>query len=339
MELNLHDARDLVEDAIDSGTPIMLWGDTGIGKSSIIKQIARSRECGLVDFRASTRDAVDIMGVPRTSDGLTHWCPPAELPRVDKHGEKGILFIDEITNARMDVQHALYGLVLDGYVGEYTLPEGWVIVAAGNRVTDRSGAGKMSMALANRMAHVTVVPDLDTTTKHFASIGINPVMNAVLRYRPDLLHICLDPNANKNRDAIGPAFPTPRSLEEAAKFLNRPEGRRLRALTMCVGAGAAAEIEAFVRIFKEMPSLDSIIMDPTGVAVPADNRTDVRYAVSSGLAAKGDADNLQNIITYMGRVGKEFEVACLTDLHRRNPGATHCDAFVKWAVENKDVIL
>ena len=133
----------VVNKLIDQKLPVFIWGAPGIGKSSIVKQIAKQRELEFIDLRLSLLDPTDLKGIPffnsETKEGI--WAKPSFLP--SKQDSKGILFLDEINTAPPAVQASAYQLILDRKVGEYELPEGWSIVAAGNRENDRGVVYKM----------------------------------------------------------------------------------------------------------------------------------------------------------------------------------------------------
>ena len=132
--------------------PAFIWGPPGIGKSSIVRDIAEKASLPVIDLRASLLDPTDLRGIPSISNGLATWCPPAFLPRPNQ--APGLLFLDEINAAPPLVQASLYQLVLDRRIGEYELPPGWWIVAAGNRQQDRAVTFRMSSALVNRFIHL-----------------------------------------------------------------------------------------------------------------------------------------------------------------------------------------
>jgi len=130
-----------INSLVEQKVPTFLWGAPGIGKSSIVKQIAQSRGIGFIDLRLALMDPTDLKGIP-FYDKESHtalWAPPAFLP---KEGE-GILFLDELNSAAPSVQASAYQLILDRKVGEYELPDGWAIVAAGNREGDRGVTSRM----------------------------------------------------------------------------------------------------------------------------------------------------------------------------------------------------
>jgi MoxR-like ATPase len=75
------------------------------------------------------------------------------LPREDRDGPNGVLFLDELNAAPPAMSAAAYQLVLDRKLGDYELPAGWVVFAAGKRETDRGVTSTMPTPLANRFAH------------------------------------------------------------------------------------------------------------------------------------------------------------------------------------------
>jgi MoxR-like ATPase len=137
----------------------MLWGPPGVGKSQIVAKIAQQHGVDLVDIRLSQMEPTDLRGIPFRSGNKVEWSIPAMLPH-DQHSS-GILFLDEITSAPPAVSAAAYQLILDRRLGEYKMPEGWVIFAAGNRQGDRGVTYAMPAPLANRFTHYEVEVHLD----------------------------------------------------------------------------------------------------------------------------------------------------------------------------------
>ena len=131
--------------------PVFVWGPPGAGKSSIVQHVAQAERMRVIDIRAPLLDPTDLRGIPTVSDGSARWCPPSFLP---SEPEPGILFFDELNAAPAMVQASLYQLTLDRRVGEYVLPEGWRIVAAGNRAEDRAVVFRMPSTLARSPGRV-----------------------------------------------------------------------------------------------------------------------------------------------------------------------------------------
>src|SRR5262249_20893877 len=153
-------------------------------------------------------------GIPFRDGRHVVWSVPAQLPEVERHGPRGILFLDEITSAPPTVSVAAYQLILDRRLGDYRMPEGWAIIAAGNRQGDRGVTYQMPAPLANRFAHYELEPDLDDWIAWAHERGVDQRLIAFLRFRPDLL-FDFDPA----RYTV--AFPSPRSWEFANRALNK----------------------------------------------------------------------------------------------------------------------
>lgn len=332
--MHLKAAAALLNTFIDTDIPTFLWGAPGIGKSAIIGQIAAERGWKTIDFRASTRDPVALMGLPDVSGDTTAWKVPDEFPQVKRDGTEGILFLDELNAAAPSMMAAMFGLVLDRKVGDYVMPTGWRVIAAGNRQSDRAAAQRMPSALANRFAHIDVDADYsaDHTNvhiEHFSNKGVDPRLIAFLRFRPALMHVM-----PKNDER---SFPTPRSWEQAAKMIDLPSSMRMQGVSAIVGEGAAAELEGFIRTYMSLPSLDLVLANPNSAKIPEEPAA--RFAIATGLARKVDAKSFDNGMAYMQRLPREFEIMFAVDAVRRDPALSHTGAFTNWAVRNQDVTL
>ena len=88
-----------INEAISNKHSYMLWGASGIGKSQIVQQIAKSKGIGMIDMRLSTYDPTDLKGLLYFKDDKAVWLSLGELPDIMRDGEEGILFLDEINAA------------------------------------------------------------------------------------------------------------------------------------------------------------------------------------------------------------------------------------------------
>ena len=308
--------------------PVFLWGAPGVGKSQVVAQTAAELGLELTDIRAVLLDPVDLRGLPTVKDGEAHWCPPAFLPTT---GE-GVLFLDELNAAPPLVQAACYQLVLDRRVGEYVLPDGWTVVAAGNRETDRAVTHRMPSALANRFVHLDFTVDAETWLAWADRAGLAEEIRAFIRFRPNLLH-----DFDPKKDAK--AFPSPRSWEFAARILAAgPDPEVETALLKgAVGPGAAVEFAGFARMFRQLPDPDAVLDRPGDAAVPEEPAT--LYALCEALAKRAGDDTAEGIVAYASRLPSEFGVLLVRDAVRHHRGVVETPAFAHWATANSDVLL
>jgi hypothetical protein len=323
-------------------TPVMLWGPPGVGKSRIAADIAHAQGVGLIDVRLSQMEPTDLRGIPYRQEDRVVWSVPALLPDAARHGARGILFLDEITAAPPTVTAAAYQLILDRRLGEYVVPPGWALFAAGNRHGDRGVSYVMPAPLANRFTHYEIEPHLGDWVQWAHAAGIDARVIAFLRFRPDLL-FQFDPA----RSAA--AFPSPRSWEYAhralQKFAAAPE-LLPAALQACVGAAAGIELAAFLEHMDAMPDVEAIAAG-TSCEVPLG--LDLQYGVAAALVRKAQAAcaegraeaMLGNILRYARALPqRELGVMLVTDLHR-SIGQPLYDVpeFREWAQSVGDLLL
>jgi hypothetical protein len=321
-----------IECFLRARTPVFLWGPPGIGKSDVVRQVAKRAGRTVIDIRAVQFDPVDLRGIPaRDKRGYTVWSIPDLLPREDRDGPEGILFLDELTSASLSMQAACYQLVLDRKLGDYVLPDGWDIIGAGNRETDRGVTIRMPTPLANRFGHLDVATDLKDWCRWANKKGIEPEIIAFLRFRPELLH-AFDPRSGEK------AFPTPRSWEMTSRTFaaDVPLAVQMPVYAGLVGQAAAIELTGFLRIWATLPSIDGILMNPQTAPVPTESSA--LFAVTAALAKRADDANFPRVWTYAKRLPPEYTVLLMSDATRRNSALEQTKSFVEFGSEYADVL-
>jgi len=315
-----------VRTLVDARQPVFIWGGPGIGKSAVVAQLASEMKVPLRDVRALLLDPVDLRGLPFLgNDGRSKWATPDFLPQ----DGSGILFLDELNAAPAMVQASCYQLVLDRKLGDYALPEKWAIIAAGNRDSDRAVTTRMPSPLRNRFVHLEFEVDLQEWSEWAIRNAIRAEVIAFLRFRRELLSV-FDRDAN--------AFPSPRSWEFVSRILeSQPRSSVEHELFAgAVGTGAATEFSAFLRMFRELPNIDAILLNPLSEPVP--ENAAAQYAVASALARVASDLNFDRVCLYLGRMPTEFRVLCVRDASLRVPAVRHTAAYTKWAIENHHVL-
>lgn len=142
--------QELVHLTRNAGISLFIWGSHGVGKSSLVKQVAEELGIGFIDFRCAQIEAVDLRGLPdKSPHGTTQFLPPDELPREGQ----GIIFLDELNRANSEVLSAAFQLVLDRKIGKYQVPEGWSIVCAGNFNNGDYHVTELDPAFRDRFCH------------------------------------------------------------------------------------------------------------------------------------------------------------------------------------------
>ncbi len=257
-----------------AATPVMLWGAPGVGKSSVIQGVCNQEGIDFIDIRLAQRDPVDIRGLPVPKDDAVHWLLAADWPR--EPDSRGIILFDELTAADRSLQVAVYELILDRRLGSlYSLPEGWLICAAGNRDEDAAVTTGFSSALANRFLHLELEPQLTEWVRWAQARGVHPDIIAFLRFRPDCF-LAMEGDLDRG-------WPSPRSWERVSGVLHAWRKGELAERTASlmieglVGPAAGGELLAFVAWHCELPDVEAMLRGEARVEIP--ERADMRYAL------------------------------------------------------------
>jgi MoxR-like ATPase len=322
---------------ISQRVPLHIWGACGVGKSQIVSQVAKDLNWQFLDVRAVQLDPVDLRGLPRITNDQAEWVPPKFLPT---SGE-GILFLDELTSAPQMTQAGCYQLVLDRKLGEYTLPESWVVIAAGNPASERGVHFSMPRPLRNRFVHLELEPDFEDWSKWALKAAIRPEILAFLRFKPALLH---DADATSDVNA----WPTPRSWEMASSvltgFAKRQNGGsavgsseiEAQLLEGTIGEAATIELVAFLRLFRQLPSVQEILLNPDTAPVP--DEPSARIAIATALGRVLTDHSITKGMRYLNRLPAELCVLAMRDAAVRDRAITHTPEFVRFGIEQAEVL-
>lgn len=315
MQMTLNDFSEFTVKKITKAGPgfaQIMWGAPGIGKSAVVRQLVKvltettGKVWNVIDARLSQMDAVDLRGIPNPDKerGITSWLAPDWLPRVDAHGEFGILLLDEIFQSMPSTQSAAMQLVLDRKLGSYTLPPGWQVIACSNRDQDKAAISRLqNSALDNRFTHHEIILDVPGWISWAALNNVHPAVVAFINFRPDQIHQYKDGNIEKGVKA----FATPRTWEEASNVLKLElrEALQHSVLSGTIGAGAAGELAGFIKVIKTIPKVDIIFSDPRRAPIPEDPGT--QYALATLLVSNTTTRNYKAGSEYVDRIGAEFQ--------------------------------
>ena len=282
--VKISEAKRLVRRAMMKQRPVFLWGPPGIGKSDLAAQLADELGAALVDVRLNLWEPTDIKGIPyyNAKDNTMSWAPPSELPNEEfasKH-KMVVLFLDELAGAPPAVQSAAYQLILNRQVGTYKLPKNVVIMAAGNRMTDKGVTYRMPSPLANRFVHLELRPDFTDFNQWALTNRINQDVVGYLNYaKGDLFNF--DPTVHDR------SFATPRSwvfvseLLENAEEDGLTENEQTDLVAGCIGEGLAIKFMAHRKIAKDLPRPEDILAGK--VTVLKVKEVSAMYSLTTGL--------------------------------------------------------
>jgi len=232
--------------------PVFIWGAPGIGKSSLVRQFADRLGLDCVSLLGSQLAPEDLIGVPQIVDGKSRFCPPQMIARERAY----CLFLDELNACTHEVQKSLYSLIHERRVGDYVLPEGSIVLGAGNRAQDSAIVRPMSSALMNRMVHVHLRVSHRDWLAWAETNGIHPWVTEYIGNRPD--HLWSPPPKTEE------PFSSPRSWhmlsDSLREFGDAITDELLEVLAFgCLSAAHAGQFKAFVKQLRNRYALSSIL--------------------------------------------------------------------------------
>ena len=252
-------AKNALRHAMHKKRPVFLWGPPGIGKSDIVRQVGETfSNSHLIDIRLSLWDPTDIKGIPYfdSNNVKMAWGAPSELPDEEMAAQYDniVLFLDEMNSAAPAVQAAAYQLILNRRVGTYKLPDNVIIVAAGNRESDKGVTYRMPAPLANRFIHLELRVDFDDWFNWSVDNNQHQDVVGYLTFaKKDLYDF--DPKSASR------SFATPRSWSFVSELLEDEldESTTTDLVAGTVGEGLAVKFMAHRKVASSMPNPTDIL--------------------------------------------------------------------------------
>ena len=252
-------ARKALLKAFASKRPAFLWGPPGIGKSDVVASITEELGGFMIDLRMAQMEPTDIRGIPfyNKEIGKMDWAAPVDLPDEDLASQYPIvvLFLDEMNSAAPAVQAAGYQLILNRRVGKYQLPDNVVIVAAGNRESDKGVTYRMPMPLANRFVHLEMRPDFVSWQNWAVNKAIHKDVVGYLSFAKQDLY-------DFDAKSSSRAFATPRSwcfVSDLLKDEDVDTDTLFNLVAGAVGEGLAVKFMAHRKVAGKMPEPSDIL--------------------------------------------------------------------------------
>src|SRR3990167_9519825 len=306
---------------------IFIYGAVGIGKSSVVKQVAAELKFEFRDVRLSLLDATDLRGLPAIDKEKkeTIWTRPVFLPP-ENYDKDVLIFLDEFNTSSKSLQNSALQLTLYRAIGEYKLPDKVRIVCAGNRIQDGAFVTRLSSALNNRFININFDADFDCWKVWGYANNINPMIIGFHNYREDIDNT---------------SFATPRSWQYVSELmeLGLDNGTLLEAIKGAVGEGAGIEFYGFLKIYRDLPKPEDILLKGKDI-VPKESN--IMYALISALinCVREHQDKIDRLIRYSLKIQKEFSVVLVKDLLKTDmqEKVKASKALDEWVRVNKDVI-
>jgi hypothetical protein len=322
---------ELLTAAISAQLPVLVQGAPGIGKSDLVEQAARAAGADMILSHPVVSDPTDAKGLPWKVEGrdAATFLPFGELEQALNATKPTVWFLDDLGQASPAVQASFMQLLLARRVNGHKLPDCVTFVAATNRRTDRAGVAGILEPVKSRFATIVeLVPSLDDWCRWALDNDVPTELVAFMRFRPELL-CAFEAKADLENS------PVPRTWAKVGDLLKLGLSPELEyaAIAGAVGDGAAVEVTGFLRMYRELPNIDAILIDADSGPLPS--KPNALYAVVTALGARASEENFGRVARYAERLieagSGEFAAVLVKDAMRKAPEVKETREFVRFA--------
>lgn len=303
---------------------LFLHGAVGTAKSAVVAETAQRHKIEMMDIRLSRLDVTDLTGAMYVKDNKTYFAIPGWLPT----DGRGIIFLDEYPQAPQALQNIGGQMIYDRRIGDYTIPPGWIVVVAGNRVSDRAGTTVTPQQINNRCLHITMDTSYADWAEWADEHGIDWRILAFLDTRQELL---CQPSKDKE------AFPTLRSWEFVNTILkmNLPDAIRTETINGTIGEGPGSEFASFLDVAENIVDWRSVLKNPKTADLPEGPAP--TYALMNVLARNVSIKTIDNLVVYLKRCNNEMATLCMNFVARFHPVLKETKAYTNWSIDNQSI--
>ena len=325
--------------------PVCLLGPYGVGKSACARYLVDlSKERygyefdGVIDIRPSTMTEVDVRGVPDVIitdiNGEEHHTTIFAIPEFLPREGNFIVLIDEFPDAAPTMQSVLYQLILDRRIGEYVLPDGCYVMAAGNTPDYSLCSNELSGPAKDRFTILNVQADKESYLEWARTHNVHPSVMAYVNFNEDVL-------CSQDIDDFA-GGPSPRSISTLGKLVDRLSGRTLEATCQGkLGKRYGMEFYGFLDFWRQIPNMDQILNDPDNADVP--NRLEIQWCTMAAIGRQMTKESVPNVMRYLQRFESSnqatFITSCFRDAGARDKKIISQTAFTDWLVKNQDIVF
>jgi hypothetical protein len=345
-KITLLQTKPHIKSCFAAGLSPFLIGDTGSSKTAQYEQVAKEMEYKLITIYLDSMYEMDVVGyaVPNTAKGKFEYLPcelfPLATDSIPINPDTGkpykgyVILFDEFANCPASMQVAAQRVILEGAIGSHQLHPKALIGLAGNKISSGANAIPISAAIRSRCGIAEIDSSsqefVDQTLTYMTSEGYHPAVLGFLNYQPNVL---MEDCSDLKNDGESP-FPSSRGLEYCSNLLwklnkvSQKRGKTLaelladkhQTIQSFIGCNYGSELVDYVMI--HLPTVDDIVRNPNGAAIPTDLQSTFR--VAAHIATNAHSQTLAPaIVTYLKRLPSEMAKTILVDM----------------VIQGKDIIL
>ena len=330
-------------------TRFMLRGEPGIGKSSMLEQIAERLGYDHAYIDVPNMDLGDVaMPVIDHETRTTKYYPNARFKI--HNGKPLVMMFDEFSKGADPVKNMLHPCLekKNPRLGDVSLDNRTVVFLTGNLSTDGVG-DTLKAHTRNRIVEITVAkPTSEEWINWAIEKDVSPEVIAWVNRFPQVLASYTDGGQGDNPYIFNPrktqnAFVSPRSLETASNIVKTRKDNDsdavIAALTGAIGESGARDMQAYIEFADQLPTWEATIRDPKNTPVPTSSGACA--IVVFGAIARIDKVTITPFMEYLKRFDAEWQAVFAINLSKtqsKQSIAFSCKAFSEWVALNQDLL-
>lgn len=332
--MNIKELQRAVEVCLLSKVVPFIQGSPGIGKSDLVKAIAKKYKLKLIDIRLSQCDPTDLNGLPKLDGDVATYLPfdtfPTENTELPENTDGWLIFLDEINSAPRSIQAAAYKLILDRMVGNHKLHKKVAIVCAGNKDTDNAVVNPLSTALRSRFVTLPLEVNVDNWIEWAINNDIDYRIIAYIKWKS--IGALYDFNPENTNDA----YACPRSwymLNKILKTLGNEDIKNYMSLVTGTVGKQGVQFCTYAEYCKKLPKIEEIYDGSIiGKMKTKTYSIEESFMLTSFVFAHVKditPDTVGNVLDFLDLFSKEFVAPFFAIVVRNNPSLISVPAVSK----------
>lgn len=308
--------------------PILIKGAPGIGKTDIVTWATNKLKYDLLVMHPVVDSPIDYKGLGTIVNGEAEFLPYGNLKLLMTATKPLVVFFDDLGQAPAAVQSAVMQLLLARSLNGKQISKFVRFVAATNRREDKANVSGILEPVKSRFASIV---ELEVNTNDWILWAEKNKMPKMLihyiQWRPNMLM-----NFKPTRDIEN--SPCPRTVTFVGRMMNDklPNALLFETIKGAAGEAFAVEFTAFLRVYKELPTIKEILANPQNCKVPTE--VSAKFAVMGIVLDAITTENMGKFLTYLDRLGNEITTATMKLCSVKKPEVCKNTDYVKWAVSH-----
>lgn len=345
--MDINEVKDAIKTLGVSNT-IMIMSEPGCGKTSILRMLEQEMgdEYDYIYVDGPNKEMMDIAAsIPNhTTKSLEYYV--SSLFKMDS-GKPKVIMIDEALKVPKLLQPIYTRMYLERTIGDIPLPEGSIVFATSNNMTDGIG-DTLPAHTANRLTIVQMEkPNPKLWLSWAGEKGISPVVRAAVQMFPRMLKSYRDQDQKDNPYIFQPSKPqvsfvSPRSLEKSDPIIKSPLSNetKLALLAGTLGESGARDMMTFVSLDATVTQFEDIVADPENVTMPKDIAP-LLLMIFQALDKVENQDQLNKYQKFINRIENQEVQAVWFVMLLRSPKARMARVnpeVQKWSLDNHHLL-